>query len=56
MKKNLKTVKTGIIFGLVLISMIAVFSPNASAGLITVDSALQLTFEKTLSIVGLIFE
>jgi len=46
MKKNLKTVKTGIIFGLVLISMFAVFIPNASAGLITVDSALQLTFEK----------
>jgi len=47
MKKNLKTVKTGIIFGLVLISMFAVFIPNASAGLLTVDSALQVTFDKT---------
>ena len=32
MKKNFRTFKTGIIFGLVLFSMFAVFTPNASAG------------------------
>ncbi len=40
MNKNLKTVKTGMILGLVLISMFAVFVPSASAGFIPVDASL----------------
>lgn len=43
MKKNLKTVKTGIIFGLVLISMFAVFAPNASAGILKITPIVTLT-------------
>jgi hypothetical protein len=47
MKKNLKTVKTGIIFGLVLISMFAVFTPNASAGFIKVKPLINVTYPTT---------
>jgi len=46
MKKNLKTVKTGIILGLVLISMFAVFIPNASAGIIKVVPKIYVNFSQ----------
>jgi len=42
MKKNLKTVETGIILGLVLFSMFAVFTPKVSAGPIKVDASLTI--------------
>jgi len=44
MNKNLRTVKTGMILGLVLISMFAVFIPNASAGPIKVKPIITVTF------------
>lgn len=46
MKKNLRTVKTTIVFGLLLVSIFAVFGSNASAGIVKVNSALQVTFDE----------
>ncbi|MCK4365453.1 MAG: hypothetical protein KAW45_05340 [Thermoplasmatales archaeon] len=46
MKKNLRTVKTTIILGLLLVSIFAVFGLNASAGPIKVNSVLQVTFDE----------
>jgi len=42
MKKNLKTVKTGVVFGLILISMFAVFVSTASAGPLKADVSLTI--------------
>jgi hypothetical protein len=44
MKRNFRTFKTGIVFGLVLISMFAVFIPNASAGFIKVKPLINVTY------------
>lgn len=43
MKKNFKTVKTSIVFGLLLVSLFAVFTSNASA--IKINAALKVEFD-----------
>lgn len=44
MVKKFRTIKTGIIFGLLLFSLFAVFTPNASA--IKINSALKVEFDE----------
>ncbi|KYK33708.1 MAG: hypothetical protein AYK22_06150 [Thermoplasmatales archaeon SG8-52-3] len=44
MRKNLRTVKTGIIFGTLLLSLFVAFIPSASAGLLTVDPLINLRY------------
>jgi hypothetical protein len=44
MRKNLRTVKSGIIFGVLLLSLFVAFNPTASAGLINVDPLINVVY------------
>jgi len=44
MKKNFRSVKTGIIFGILLFSLFTVFAPSASAGLFNADPLITPTY------------
>ncbi len=44
MRKNLRTVKTGIIFGILLLSMFIAFIPTTSAGLIKVSPLINVNY------------
>jgi len=44
MRKNLRTVKTGIIFGILLLSLFIAFVPTTSAGLISVPPLINVSF------------
>ncbi len=43
-RKNFRTVKTGIIFGILLLSLFVAFIPSTSAGLIIVDPLIYVTY------------
>jgi hypothetical protein len=44
MKKNFRTVKTGIIFGILLLSLFTVFAPSASAAIFNADPLITVTY------------
>ncbi len=44
MRKNFRTVKTGIIFGILLLSLFIAFIPSASAGFVPVDPLINVTY------------
>ncbi len=44
MKKNFRTVKTGIIFGVLLFSLFAVFIPSSSAGPVKIKPLINVTY------------
>jgi hypothetical protein len=46
MKKNFRTVKTGIIFGILLFSLFAFFVPSASAGPIKIKPLINVTYPR----------
>ncbi len=44
MRKNSRTIKTGIIFGILLLSLFVAFIPSASAGVVNVDPLILVTY------------
>jgi hypothetical protein len=44
MRKNLRTVKTGIIFGILLMSLFIAFVPTTSAGIVSVPPLINVTY------------
>jgi len=46
MRKNFRTVKTGIIFGILLLSLFITFIPSASAGILTVYPLINVTYPR----------
>lgn len=46
MKKNFRTVKTGVIFGVLLFSLFAIFVPSSSAGPVKIKPLINITYPR----------